>query len=1531
MADVAELNVALTESGTSHVIAALNNVEKAVQHTDHSVVALGATMGTTASIVTSALSSIANVAGAALSSVGEAVIGMNSKLEQSSIAFTTMLGSAEASAAMLKDLQQFAATTPFEFPQLVDAAKRMMALGFSAEQVRPMLTAIGDAAAGLGVGAEGINRITTALGQMQMKGKVSAEEVNQLAEAGINAWESIAKKIGVDVPTAMDMASDGMIKSTEAIPAILEGMTGKFGGMMEAQSHTFAGAISTIKDTLGQLASVGFQPFFAVLSSMADRLAQFAQSETVSIWAQDLQIKLSALTPYFDSLGLWLESQLPAAMSVAEAAVGGFVGAVQELGPRLQELATTAGPVLAEAWTRLTTILGTAKDVFTALWPVISPVLVAISGLSQKIAELEGGILGGLIGKLGELGVTLGDIGQGFARFFAESDTGQFNLLGDAAKLVGDAFSTLGRMADTAFQDLRIGMVDAVNVILPKLEDLRAWLGERLPPVIQFLQDSWEGWWNRAGPILSTAWSIVQPILERLAGFFQSELVGAIGVFEGVWERITNNIKAGLGFLAPIFSALGGVAAEVADKITEGLNAIAPAMESAQPRVASEAEETGKVMKNAVEKGFDAAEIADGAEALGSEMMTGLMEGLAVSSPAAQAAVRATIRSLIAAAKEEAEIASPSAVFAREIGAPITEGIAAGILSNSVILPAAITQQVHMAARAGAAAAEEGSGYERPGYVDPTRAPTAAERANEQLLATTWRGQQSPNVVTTASTPHEVQVTDPDLEAALVRAEEHNRAYMAQLEAAAQVRLATENAPPDPASFRGQSREAYVPLSVVQARQRELIGYRQPTETWEQANARATRELTTTQIQLQALRPAGVRVQPGQMVGGNYVSEYSQNAQTFSTPEQLNTYNNQLVALEAQRGRQQEQAGVTSRIAQYGNMWATNAGIVSAASQPWPFEIGQDPTTLREAAAYRAAHPMRPAEDTAAIREATEALRGLRISTREAAQQIDAAYTSGGVEEVQALTSRLTEQANALMESQRAAREAAQEQRAQEFAATAATRNATAATEAYNRGLQSVNGVMQAVVMPTAVEQAGGWQGYVDQLSAAIEDAGTDSGERFTNAFGMTLTAGDINLRGALSEIEAQLIEEAGLHTDELDAAGQEWANAYSDAFVAGVRDAGGDVETAIRELNERGIRTIEAQEAAFAAAGQAVAEAYTEPMATALQANGTYVGQAPSAEALEAMSGWEAQYNAALLSGKGTGRAIYQLGPGSEPGIEAVQAMMRRTGQLVNGQQVPGTGPSGYGTGALTQSANGASTALNSLAETSGEAANAAMGYSKGANQAEVQMKKMIDTAYGVAQQLTGGADLLAAQRARVYAVVLEQSHNTEIAAAAASAAASTMQNLNRQGQLLQQGMMALTQSLTIARGLTYGEIYAGSPQGLARGGGAEIPGVTNLLPGNYYGIPVVSPLTKGSLRGFADGPFVPEPSYLTSMRTGRTYGMAGEHGPEPIGYGLGGNAVVQVVVNVNGADALRDPRFYEQLLDRGLTQTMQKRRLLK
>lgn len=226
--------------------------------------------------------------GAAIAAAGVKAVEAAGKLQNVQTAFTNMLGSAQKAAAFTKELQGFAAATPFEFNQVTSAAQKFLAFGFTAEQVIPTLTAVGDAAAGVGLGADGIDRVTLALGQMAAKSRIQSDEMLQLTEAGIPAWQMLADKIGKSVPEVMDMVSKGAVDAATGINALVEGMNQKFGGMMEQQSHTIQGTWSTLMDGIDQTAAqVGLRlaenfNVTGIFESLGNMMNDFAQTVQTS-------------------------------------------------------------------------------------------------------------------------------------------------------------------------------------------------------------------------------------------------------------------------------------------------------------------------------------------------------------------------------------------------------------------------------------------------------------------------------------------------------------------------------------------------------------------------------------------------------------------------------------------------------------------------------------------------------------------------------------------------------------------------------------------------------------------------------------------------------------------------------------------------------------------------------------------------------------------------------------------------------------------------------------------------------------------------------------------------------------------------------------------------------------------------------------------------------------------------------------------------------------------------------------------------
>lgn len=192
----------------------------------------------------------AAAATAALGAAGVFAINAAAKFEQTEIAMTTLLGSAREAADLLERLSQFAARTPFQFSQLANSARLMLALGTAAENVLPRLRALGNATSALGGNDELLRRIILAIGQMEAKAKISAEEMRQLSEAGIPGWELLAKIIGEDIPTTMKMAEKGTIRAATVVPRLIQAIGERFEGAMEDQSRTLIGILSNLKDQI---------------------------------------------------------------------------------------------------------------------------------------------------------------------------------------------------------------------------------------------------------------------------------------------------------------------------------------------------------------------------------------------------------------------------------------------------------------------------------------------------------------------------------------------------------------------------------------------------------------------------------------------------------------------------------------------------------------------------------------------------------------------------------------------------------------------------------------------------------------------------------------------------------------------------------------------------------------------------------------------------------------------------------------------------------------------------------------------------------------------------------------------------------------------------------------------------------------------------------------------------------------------------------------------------------------------------------
>ena len=184
-------------------------------------------------------------------SIGD-VVSAASKLEVFETQFKTMLKSTEAAKKQLKDLQQFAATTPFQLEGLAVSTRQLLSFGVAQEQIIPTLQQIGDLAAGVGVA---IDDLTIPYGRLRSTQKLTLIELDKFADKGINLYQSLSDQTGVSLKNIRDEISKGKISYDEFTKA-LNGLTeegGLFYKAMEAQSKTLSGTMSTLSDNVIRL------------------------------------------------------------------------------------------------------------------------------------------------------------------------------------------------------------------------------------------------------------------------------------------------------------------------------------------------------------------------------------------------------------------------------------------------------------------------------------------------------------------------------------------------------------------------------------------------------------------------------------------------------------------------------------------------------------------------------------------------------------------------------------------------------------------------------------------------------------------------------------------------------------------------------------------------------------------------------------------------------------------------------------------------------------------------------------------------------------------------------------------------------------------------------------------------------------------------------------------------------------------------------------------------------------------------------
>lgn len=509
------------------------------------------------------------------------LVGANADMEQYQNTLAVVLKSQEEAVKTLAWANKFAAQTPFEIPQIVEATTRMQAYGISAQKT---LGIVGDMASVMG---KDLMQAVEAIADAQ------TGELERLKEFGITKKmiQEQAKLLGTN-----PVNNQGSITDQKAFNAALFSlMEDRFKGGMEMQSRTFKGMLSNAKDFMGSLGRQLGQPLFErskrQLESFLDTLNRLQSDGSINRWVKQVQNAGADVGRVFQS-----------AYRVAVAVFRGIWAVVGPIIDGIKRNWATWGPIIETVGYSLAvfaTGLGAVKTALGAaslamrllnaamLTNPIGWVLLGIGLLIGAFIKLNGGIEG-------TKKVLAGWFNQ--AKTYWKSD----QIQGWVSKVV-TAFNWLVQKAGeviawirTNWPQIQAAIVGAFMkvwaIVGPVVTQIVANIVSAFSAVYNWFMQYWPGiqrffilFWAWVGPYVMAAfkilwsvisngftliWNIVQNVWNMIAGVIQvawgiiSGILGVglallVGDWGGAWEAMLGMLRNVWDGLGKFFSGVG--------------------------------------------------------------------------------------------------------------------------------------------------------------------------------------------------------------------------------------------------------------------------------------------------------------------------------------------------------------------------------------------------------------------------------------------------------------------------------------------------------------------------------------------------------------------------------------------------------------------------------------------------------------------------------------------------------------------------------------------------------------------------------------------------------------------------------------------------------------------------------------------------------------------------------------------------------------------------------------------------------------
>lgn len=179
------------------------------------------------------------------------IVNVRGEIESLQKSFEILAGK-QWGAKLFADIKDFAVNTPMMMNDIAKGAQTLLSFNVAAEEVMPILRAIGDISMG---DAQKFNSLALAFSQMSSTGKLMGQDLLQMINAGFNPLSVIAEKTGKSIGELKEEMSAGSLSADKIKQAFMDATSegGKFYNMLETQSKGIKGSISNLQGAIDDM------------------------------------------------------------------------------------------------------------------------------------------------------------------------------------------------------------------------------------------------------------------------------------------------------------------------------------------------------------------------------------------------------------------------------------------------------------------------------------------------------------------------------------------------------------------------------------------------------------------------------------------------------------------------------------------------------------------------------------------------------------------------------------------------------------------------------------------------------------------------------------------------------------------------------------------------------------------------------------------------------------------------------------------------------------------------------------------------------------------------------------------------------------------------------------------------------------------------------------------------------------------------------------------------------------------------------